>query len=1068
MYEFKTTEEEVLAFWQKHKIREKVNERNRQANEKNKKDKAGNKFYFLDGPPYTSGSVHIGTAWNKSMKDLVMRYKRMQGFDVYDRACYDMHGLPIEHRVQEKFKLHTKEDIIKFGVDKFIEECRKFAVENLNKMNTDFTRLGAWLDYENVYMPITEDSIEAIWWLIKKVHEQGRLYEGERSITWCANCETALAKHELEYETVTDKSIFMKFPVVGENNEFLLIWTTTPWTIPLNLGVMVNPELDYVKAEVYMDGNQENKNNYNTEIWIVAKELCNVVISAMAEKKFKILSEFKGEKLEGLKYKHPFYDSFKEDYEKYEKLCDKTFTVLLSSEYVDTSSGTGLVHVSPGCGPEDYEVGHRYGIKPFNNVDERGRYPKDFGPIGGFHTKKDTDKFIKFLEPAIFAQSDVEHEYPHCWRCHKPAIFRTTKQWFFKVEDLKANMINANNEITWVPQAGFNAFDSWLHNLRDNSITKQRFWGTPLPVWRCDLCGRFEVVVTRSEIERKAGLHAGELKHLHKPWIDAVSFPCECGSKLKKIPDVMDVWIDPGCLSWTALGYPRNKELFEKLYPADFIIEGKDQIRGWFNVLMVCSMLALQRPSFKNVYMHGFVQDALGRKMSKSLGNVISPYEVIDKYGADTFRYYAIGGANPGIDLNYNFEDMKLKHKNLMILWNLQNLLIDLANELEVNPAKLVYNIEQLDVEEKYIFSKLNSAIKNVTEKMDKYLINEAPALVEEVFLELSRTYVQMVREKSAQGNDEERKIVLYTLYNVLFETVKMFSIVCPFITEKIYRNLNDEFGLKLESVHLFSWPRFDAAKIHPKLEKNVDVVKNILQVAANAREKIQLGLKWPLGEMIIETKNDDAIEAVSELEKVLLAQGNFKKVKVVSKFDKVKLQVKVNSGKIGADFGAKAPKIIAALALVSWDNVLAKIEKDGSFSVKVDDEKVEIKKEHLHINREVAKPYQEAEFKFGYVYLNSSLDDALEAEGFAREMMRKVQALRKKAGLNKMDSISLHVKAADEDDAKMLASWQEAIAKKCGASHIKISTLGAAKKLAVVGVEKIKDKSFEVGFEKV
>ncbi len=1059
MYDFKTTEEEVLAFWQKHKIREKVNERNSKSK--------GQKFYFLDGPPYTSGSVHLGTAWNKSMKDMMLRYKRMQGFDVYDRACYDMHGLPIEHRVQEKFKLHTKEDIVKFGVDKFIEECRKFAIDNLHKMNIDFTRLGAWLDYENVYMPITEDSIEAIWWLIKKVHEQERLYEGERTITWCAHCESALAKHELEYENAVDKSIFMKFPVIGENNEYLLIWTTTPWTIVYNLGVMVNPEIDYVKTEVYMDGDENNKNKYNTEIWIVAKPLANVVISAMAEKKFKIIDEFKGHKLEGLKYKHPLYNDFKDHYDKYEKISDKTFTVLLSSEYVDTSAGTGLVHAAPGCGPQDYEVCHRYGIPPFSNLDERGYYPEDMSVLAGLNAKRDTDKIIKILEPVIFAKSDVEHEYPHCWRCHKPAIFRTTKQWFFKVEDLKANMINANNEINWVPHAGFNAFDSWLHNLRDNSITKQRFWGTPLPVWRCDLCGRFEVAVTREEIERRGGLRKGELKHLHKPWIDAVSFPCECGSKLKKIPDVMDVWIDPGCLSWTALGYPRNKELFEKLYPADFIIEGKDQIRGWFNVLMVCSMLALQRPSFKNAYMHGFVQDALGRKMSKSLGNVISPYEVIDKYGADTFRYYAIGGANPGIDLNYNFEDMKLKHKNLMIIWNLQNFLIEMAAELEVNPTKLIYDIEQIDLEEKYILSKLNSAVKNVTEKMDKYLINEVPTLVEEVFLELSRTYIQMVRDKTTQGNDEERKIVLYTLYNVFFETLKMFSVVCPFLCEKIYLNLRDEFGIKEESVHLFKWPKSDDKKIHPKLERNIEIVKNILQVAANAREKIQLGLKWPLQEMIIETNNQDSINAIEELEKVLLAQANVKKVKRVNKFDKVKLLVKTDFAKLGQEFGNKAPKIIAQLATVSGDGLFAHIEKNGSYNVKIDNEKVSITKNHLHINREVPKQFQEADFRFGHVYLNKELNDALEAEGFARELMRKVQALRKKAGLNKMDSITLHIKTLDEDDAKMFASWQEAIAKKCGAAHIKITNLGAAKKLAVVSIEKIKDKSFEVGFEK-
>ena len=416
MYDFKQVEKHVFEYWQKNKIYEKAK----------KRVAKGKDFYFLDGPPYTSGRVHLGTAWNKSLKDCVLRYKRMRGFNVWDRAGYDMHGMPIERAVEKKFKLKSKDDVPRFGVEKFVNECRKFAVDNMHLMNKDFRRLGVWMDFDNAYQSVKKEFIEGVWWLVKKAHEQNRMYEGKMSMTWCQECATALAKHELEYKNVADDSIFVKFKVVGTENEYLIIWTTTPWTIPFNLAVMAHPDIDYAKAKV------------GDEVWILAKNLANTLIRGVADKDYNMLETFKGSKLHGIKYEHPFYSLLKPVYDELMQKSDKVFTVVMSEEYVDLSAGSGLVHTAPGCGPEDFEVGHREGIPAFNTLDEFGVFPDNMGKFSGLVAKKDDKRFIDELDKvgALIAVTKVDHDYAHCWRCKQPVIYRTTKQWFFKIEDL--------------------------------------------------------------------------------------------------------------------------------------------------------------------------------------------------------------------------------------------------------------------------------------------------------------------------------------------------------------------------------------------------------------------------------------------------------------------------------------------------------------------------------------------------------------------------------------------------------------------------------------------------------
>jgi isoleucyl-tRNA synthetase len=1048
-YSHAEIEDGVLKYWEEHEIYAKSK----------KKGKGKQKFYYLDGPPYTSGRVHIGQAWGKGLRDMAMRYKRMAGFDVWDRAGFDMHGLPTEKQVMKKFNLKFKEDVYAFGLDKFNTECAKFATENMQYMIRDFKRLGVWMDFENPYQPIKSTFIEGVWWLVKKAHETDRLYEGERTLPWCYDCATSLFKHELEYKNVMDDSIFVKFKVAGKENEYLIIWTTTPWTIPFNLGIMVNPELEYVRAKV------EN------EVWILAKGLAGPVVQAVAEKRFEIIEEFHGDKLDGLEYEHPFYDTLRSEYDRLKSESKRVHTVLLSSEYVTLDAGTGLVHCAPGCGPEDYEVGREYGIPPYNMLDQYGFYPNGMGEFSGKHAKKQNKDFTESLRRrgVLIAETPVEHEYAHCWRCHNPVVFRTTRQWFFKVEDLKEKMKKLNAEVKWVPDwAGNKQFDSWLTNLRDNSITRQNVWGVPVPIWKCSHCGHVEVIGSMKELSK----HAEVPDNLHRPWIDNVTWKHKCkdheSGEMKRLVDVLDVWIDAGTNSWTCLDYPQTDKNFKRLFPADFILEGKDQIRGWFNVLLVASMIGFNKHPYKAVYMHGFINDALGRKMSKSEGNYILPEEYVKKYGADALRAYMSSGANPGIDMNFNEDDLKVHSRNLVVLWNLHRYVIDQVMTLEIDAKTLnaKRSKSDFDVEERFMLSKLHSGLKNITELYEEYRLNEIPLAIEELFLTLSRTYVQMVREKLAAGSEKEKENAAYTLYRSLLEIIKAFAPVCPLMCEAIYQNMRP-LGLKEESIFLLDWPSYDDRMIDRQLEHHMETMSGIAQGILSARETAQLGVRWPLREVLIVTSDEKVIAAVESLKDLLRKQVNVKEVSIMPRFTKVDVKVKVDFEKLGPDFGAASPKVIARLALDSPQSVLQHIEKAGKYVVTVDGKEYNVVREHIIVSRAVPSNYAESEFRGGFAYLKITLDAELESEGYSRELIRRIQSARKKAGLEKTNIIRLFVKT-DRELVEMLKPHEKLIKEKVGASLMALSDNNPAYNHDYKVGDKIKTHQVEISLSKV
>jgi isoleucyl-tRNA synthetase len=872
---------------------------------------------------------------------------------------------------------------------------------------------------------------------------------------WCSSCETSLAKHELEYENDKDTSIFLKFKVKNMPNEYLIIWTTTPWTIPFNLGVMVNPELEYLKVRV--DG----------EIWYLSKALAGVFVQALLGKKFEILSEFKGDKLEGLEYIHPLHDELKEQYDKIKKQSPKAHTVWLSEEYVDTSAGTGLVHSAPGCGPEDYEVGQKYKVGPFNELNEKGQF-ENMSSFDGWTAKKDDKKFIEYFKEKGFLidTSDVEHEYAHCWRCHKPVVFRTTEQWFLKIEDLVEKMVKNNENVAWVPKFASKQFDAWVNALKDNSITRQRFWGAPAPIWECEKCKGIIVVDSREELKK---LKAKKIPDdLHKPWIDEVTIPCKCGGAMKRVPDVIDVWIDSGTAAWNCLEYPSREDYFDKYFPADFILEATEQIRLWFSMLTICSTIAFGKNCYDNVFCHGMILDYQGMKMSKSLGNIISPYEVIDKYGADILRYYMCQTA-AGENINFNWEDVKQKQRNLIVLWNVHKFLIDMSNENKINPSKLKYQEikTQFSTEEKYIFSKLNSTIKKVTDMLDSYKLDETISHIEELFLALSRTYMQMVRDKSSIGSKEDKEVVIYTIYSVLLGCLKMFSVIVPFTTEKIYQDLKEAFSLKEASVHNFEWPKSDEKSIDAQLEIDMEVFSDIVQSVSFAREKAQLGLRWPVKDIVVVTKDEKVVKSVKNIADLIKTQSNVKEIKIQDALAGIKETVKADFAKIKPDFGELTPKIIARFVTDSPQTILSHIQKEGSYKFNVDGKKVEILQKHILIERQVPVQFVEAAFKSGFVYLNKERNDELEAEGYSREIMRRIQVKRKEAGLQKSDRITLFVKVDDELKG-MISKFESQIVEKVGADKIVISDLEPNRKHAFISEEKVKNKDFEIHFDKI
>jgi isoleucyl-tRNA synthetase len=828
MHNFKQTEEEILKFWKQKKIYEKLK----------KKNSNGKPFYMMDGPPYATGSIHMGTALNKISKDFVMRSMRQQGFDVFDKAGYDTHGVPIEFQIEKEIGSKSKQDIEKYGIKKFINKCKEFATKFIGVMNKEFENLGVWMDFDNAYLTLNDKYIEAIWDTFKKADEKKLLYLGKYPVHVCPRCETAVAYNEIEYGKQEDTSVYVKFPIKNEKNKFLVIWTTTPWTLPGNTGIMVNPDLEY--SEIEIDG-REN--------WIIAKEKVQELIQTL-EKKYVVKKTLKGKNLEGLEYENPLEKHLNRKIKKGNK-------VILSSRFVNLEEGTGLVHCAPGHGKEDYEVGKKYGIDMLSPVEMSGLLSDEAGKYKGKKARVVDSEIIEDLEKDGFLayKHKHTHDYPLCWRCKSSLLMVSMPQWFFKIKEIHKKILKSNNEVNWIPKYMKLRMKAWLEGISDWPISRNRYWGTPLPIWLCNKCENKVVIGSIKELEK---ISKKKIKGVHKPEIDEVKWKCKCSGEMRRVSEVLDVWFDSGVSSWAALNYPREEKLFKRFWPANVNLEGKDQVRGWWNSQIILSEIKFGKKPFKNILVHGMVLDLGKKKMSKSKGNVISPQEIIDKYSRDFLRYY-FAKISKGENFAFDEGEFKDIQKVFMILANIDKFI----NQLENKKSRL-------RIEDKWILSRLNSVINEVTNNYNSFNYPDSIQKLEKFLVEdLSRNYIKIIRDRANETRDILEKIII--------ESLKLLAPIIPFLTEKIWQDLKKKKIVKEESIHLSSWPKVDKKKINRELEKDFDIALQIIEKGLAERDKQKIGLKWPLTKATISLYHILS----KELQYIIISQLNVKKIEM-------------------------------------------------------------------------------------------------------------------------------------------------------------------------------------------
>ncbi len=833
MYEHKKVEEEMLKFWEKNKTYEKTK----------KKNEGNESFYFCDGPPYATGQIHPGTGWNKVIKDSACRYWRMSGRNVRCQPGYDTHGLPIEVKVEQELKMKHKHDIEKYGIEKFIEKCKAFATKYIGVMGSQFERLGVWMNWEEPYITYKDHYIDSSWMTLKMAWEKELMHEGIHVLPYCYRCETTMANYELEYGEETDPSIFVKFKVKGKENEYLIIWTTTPWTLVANMAVMAHPLYAYVKAKV------------DDEVWILAKDRLDYVME-LTGKSATVIEETAGRKLKDLQYEHPFQDKINKEYER---------KVVLSDEYVTLEEGTGLVHTAPGHGLEDFIIGKRFEIEAFCPVDTAGRYTREAGKsFEGKNVREANPMIIKLMKDnrSLVYDERLKHRYPHCWRCKTPLIFVTTKQWFISISKIKDRMISEIDKTEWHPDFARERFKEFVANAPDWCISRQRYWGIPLPIWRCGKkeCGKIKVVGSKKEIPK--------VKELHRPYIDKIELDCECGGKMKRVPDVLDVWFDSGNAVWAPLSEDEKKKYGEV---ADLIIEGQDQIRGWFYSLLGSGVVRYDATPYKRLLMHGFFVDEHGEKMSKSLGNFIPLEEIIEKYGADTFRMWGLSNTIWD-ELKFSWEDMKKCSSDLNIIFNLTVFLERFYPKKKIEEA-------ELEATDKWIISRMNNVIKEYRKAFENTEPNKGiKALRNFITEDFSRFYMKIAKDRIAKKENE--KAALYTIYNVLLNSLVMLAPVSPFLAEYLYgRFFKHE---KEESVHLVEMIREHEDRIDNVAEKYMEIVREITSSALLARQSAGIKTRWPIKTLYIESKSHEVIDAVKNFEGVLKMLLNSKGVDIV------------------------------------------------------------------------------------------------------------------------------------------------------------------------------------------
>ena len=975
-------------------------------------------FIFYEGPPTANGRPGIHHVIARTLKDSVCRYKTMQGFKVKRKAGWDTHGLPVEIEVEKQLKMSGKKDIETYGIKEFNEKCREsvFTYEGMWREMTK--RMGYLIDLDNPYITLDNNFIETGWWILKEFFKAGLIYEGHKILPYCPRCGTGLASHEVAqgYKEVKVTTITAKFKR-KDADEYFLAWTTTPWTLASNVSLTVGPDVDYVKVK--MTAGEEEGN-----IFYVAKVLADKVLGA---ENYEILQEMKGKELEYVEYEQlmPFVKP------------DKKAFFVTCADYVTIEDGTGIVHTAPAFGEDDYQTGRRYNLPVVNPVDEEGKYTET--PWKGRFVMEDglDIDIIKWLagENKIFAKEKIVHNYPHCWRCGTPLVYYAKPSWYIEMSKLKDQLVANNNTVNWFPDfVGEKRFGNWLEEVKDWAISRNRYWGTPIPIWRCE-CGHLECIGSRAELVEKAQEDIDESIELHRPYVDDVHLTCpECGKTMSRIPEVMDCWFDSGSMPFAQQHYPfENKENFdEELFPADFICEGIDQTRGWFYSLMAISTFIKGKAPYKNVLVNDLILDKDGKKMSKSRGNTVDPFELVDKYGADATRWYLLHVSPAWSPTCFDEEGLvEIVSKFFGTLRNVYNFFVLYSNQDNMEPAELSVDYAARPELDRWILSKYNKLIKEVTEDMDHYDHMKSVRKIQEFVVEdLSNWYIRRARRRFwGEELNEDKKSVYATTYEVLEGVAKLIAPFAPFIADEMYVNLTGE-----ESVHIAYFPKADEARIDARTEERMDLVRALVGLGRGTREKERIKVRQPLSEILVDGKYE---ELIGDLTPLIMEELNVKKVVFEKELDQyMNYSLKPNFKVAGPILGKNIKAFGGALAKADAADTVAKLEADGKITLELNGEPTEITTDMVDMRISAKEGFAVAMENNVFTILDTTLNNELIAEGLARELISKVQQLRKQKNFEMMDKIEILL-SEDEEVAAAVEAHKDYIMKETLALEI-------------------------------
>ena len=1004
---FVDREKEVEKFWKDNKIFEKSMDSR----------KEGETYTFYDGPPTANGKPHIGHVLTRVIKDMIPRYRTMKGYMVPRKAGWDTHGLPVELEVEKKLGLDGKEQIEEYGMEPFIQQCKE-SVWKYKGMWEDFSStVGFWADMEHPYVTYDNNFIESEWWALKEIWEKGLLYKGFKIVPYCPRCGTPLSAQEVSqgYKTVKERSAIVRFKVVGEDAYFLA-WTTTPWTLPSNVALCVNPDEIYCKVKA-ADG----------YTYYMAEALLDKVLGKLAkddEPAYEILEKYKGTDLERREYE-PLFACTGEAAAKQHKKAH----FVTCDNYVTMSDGTGIVHIAPAFGEDDSRVGREYDLPFVQFVDGQGNMTKET-PYAGVFVKKADPMVLTDLdkEGKLFDAPKFEHDYPHCWRCDTPLIYYARESWFIKMTAVKDDLIRNNNTINWIPESiGKGRFGDWLENVQDWGISRNRYWGTPLNIWQCE-CGHMESVGSRHDLYEKSGDERAKTIELHRPYIDDITMKCpDCGKTMHRVPEVIDCWFDSGAMPFAQHHYPvENKDLFEQQFPADFISEAVDQTRGWFYSLLAESTLLFNKAPYKNVIVLGHVQDENGQKMSKSKGNAVDPFDALNKYGADAIRWYFYINSAPWLPNRFHGKAVvEGQRKFMSTLWNTYAFFVLYANIDNFDATKYTLNYDKLPVMDKWLLSKLNTMVKTVDEDLGSYKIPEAARALQEFVDDMSNWYVRRSRERFwAKGMEQDKINAYMTLYTALVTVAKAAAPMIPFMTEDIYQNLVRSIDADApESIHLCDYPEVNEAWIDKDLESNMEELLEIVVLGRACRNTANIKNRQPIGTMYVKAE-----KAMDKFYTDIIADElNVKEVKFADDVESfISYSFKPQLRTVGPKYGKLLNGIRTALSEIDGTAAMKELRDNGVLVLDIDGNRVELAEEDLLIETAQSEGYVTETDGETSVVLDTNLTPELIQEGFVREIISKVQTMRKEAGFEVMDKIIVYAKDNDKIMDIMKANQDE------------------------------------------